>query len=57
MDLSVVVPLYNEQESVGPLYESIKKSVTEITDKYEILFIGVGPVIVLVGYLSSHCAL
>ena len=42
MELSVVVPLYNEQESVGPLYESIKKSVTEITDKHEILFIDDG---------------
>jgi glycosyltransferase involved in cell wall biosynthesis len=42
MDLSVVVPIYNEQDSVGPLYESIKKSVTEITDKYEILFVDDG---------------
>ena len=42
MDLSIVVPLYNEQDSVGPLYEAIKKSVTEITDKHEILFIDDG---------------
>lgn len=42
MYLSVVVPLYNEQDSVGPLYESIKKSVAEITDEHEILFVDDG---------------
>jgi glycosyltransferase involved in cell wall biosynthesis len=42
MDLSVVVPLYNEQDSVAPLYESIKSSVTNITDKHEILFVDDG---------------
>jgi glycosyltransferase involved in cell wall biosynthesis len=42
MDLSVVVPLYNEQESVGPLYESIKSAVMEITPEHEILFVDDG---------------
>jgi glycosyltransferase involved in cell wall biosynthesis len=42
MDLSIVVPLYNEQDSVGPLYESIRKSVAEITDEHEILFVDDG---------------
>jgi glycosyltransferase involved in cell wall biosynthesis len=44
MDLSVVVPLYDEQDSVGPLYDSIKKSVTQITDEHEILFVDDGSV-------------
>jgi glycosyltransferase involved in cell wall biosynthesis len=42
MELSVVVPLYNEQESVGPLYESIKRAVIKITHEHEILFVDDG---------------
>jgi glycosyltransferase involved in cell wall biosynthesis len=42
VELSVVVPLYNEQESVGPLYDAIKKSVAGITEAHEILFVDDG---------------
>lgn len=42
MDLSVIVPLYNEEESVIPLYEAIVKSVDTMGLNYEILFVDDG---------------
>ena len=42
MDLSVIVPLYNEEDSVIPLYEAIVKSVDTIGISYEILFVDDG---------------
>lgn len=42
MDLSVVVPLYNEEESVEPLYESISREIRPLGLDYEILFIDDG---------------
>jgi len=42
MDLSVIVPLYNEEDSVTPLYEAIIKSVDRMDLDYEILFVDDG---------------
>jgi glycosyltransferase involved in cell wall biosynthesis len=42
MDLSVIVPLYNEEDSVTPLYEAIVKSVSPMGVDYEILFVDDG---------------
>lgn len=42
VELSVVVPLYNEQDSVGPLYDAIKEAVAVITDDHEILLVDDG---------------
>jgi glycosyltransferase involved in cell wall biosynthesis len=42
MDLSVIAPLYNEEESVTPLYEAIVKSVERMGVDYEILFVDDG---------------
>ena len=42
MDLSVIVPLYNEEDSVTPLYEAIVKSVDRMGLDYEILFVDDG---------------
>lgn len=42
LDLSIIVPLYNEEESIVPLYESIVKSVSELGLKYEIIFVDDG---------------
>ena len=42
MDLSVIVPLYNEEDSVTPLYEAIVKSVDRLNIDYEILFVDDG---------------
>ena len=42
MDLSVIVPLYNEEDCVGPLYDAIVKSVDTMGIDYEILFVDDG---------------
>jgi len=42
MELSIIVPLYNEEECVRPLYESIVRGVVPITDSFEILFVDDG---------------
>jgi glycosyltransferase involved in cell wall biosynthesis len=40
--VSIVVPLYNEEESLRPLYSEIKKSLKSIQCEHEILFIDDG---------------
>ena len=42
MDLSVVVPVYNEELSVRPLYEAISKALNKLNLSYEILFVDDG---------------
>lgn len=44
MDLSVIVPLYNEEDSVGPMYEAIIKAVEPLQLEYEVLFVDDGSV-------------
>ena len=40
--VSIIVPLYNEEESLGPLYNEIIKSVKAINIDYEIVFVDDG---------------
>jgi glycosyltransferase involved in cell wall biosynthesis len=42
MDLSIVVPLYNEEDSVGPLYESVRSVVDELDLDVEMIFVDDG---------------
>jgi glycosyltransferase involved in cell wall biosynthesis len=42
MTLSVVIPVYNEEENVGLLYESLKKTLDPLKKEYEILFVDDG---------------
>ena len=42
MDLSIIVPLYNEEESVIPLYNAIHQAVQPLNLDYEILFVDDG---------------
>ncbi|MDB4308234.1 glycosyltransferase family 2 protein [Gammaproteobacteria bacterium] len=42
LDLSVIVPLYNEEESVTPLYEKIVAAVQPLCLNFEILFVDDG---------------
>jgi glycosyltransferase involved in cell wall biosynthesis len=42
MDLSVIVPLYNEEDCVSPLYDAIVKSVGNMGIEYEMLFVDDG---------------
>ena len=41
-DLSVIVPLYNEEDCVGPLYEAIVGALDPLGMEYEILFVDDG---------------
>ena len=41
-DLSVIVPIFNEEESVAPLYASIKKACDGLGIRYEVLFLDDG---------------
>lgn len=42
MDLSIVIPVFNEELSIKPLYESISNAVNKLDLKYEILLIDDG---------------
>ncbi|KPJ67617.1 MAG: glycosyl transferase [Syntrophobacter sp. DG_60] len=42
MDISVVIPVYNEEASLKPLYAKLKKTLEEINRPYEIIFIDDG---------------
>jgi len=42
MDISVVIPLYNEEESIGELYEWIERVMKEKGYSYEVIFISDG---------------
>ena len=42
MDLSIIVPLYNEEESVTPMYDAIVQSVDRMGVTYEMLFVDDG---------------
>ena len=42
MDISVVVPLYNEEESLPKLYEWIERVMAENEFSYEVIFIDDG---------------
>lgn len=42
MELSVVIPVFNEEENVLPMYNRLKQVLNEITDDHEILFVDDG---------------
>ena len=42
MDLSVVVPLYNEEESIGELFAWIQRVMKPLNKEYEVLFVDDG---------------
>jgi glycosyltransferase involved in cell wall biosynthesis len=42
MDISVVIPVYNEEENVRPLYGSLKKVMEGLGREYEIIFVDDG---------------
>lgn len=44
MDISFVIPVYNEQDSVAELCASIVRQMREISDRYEIIFVDDGSI-------------
>lgn len=39
MEISVIIPSYNEEKNVGIMYERLTKTLSEITDSYEMIFV------------------
>lgn len=42
MDLSVVIPVYNEEESIEPLYKALTESLVQLPYNYEVLLVDDG---------------
>ncbi|AYD40431.1 glycosyltransferase [Clostridium fermenticellae] len=42
IDLSIVIPSYNEEDNIEPLYNRLNNVLQSITDKYEIIFVNDG---------------
>lgn len=42
MELSVVIPVYNEELNIPVLFERVRKSVSSITDSFELIFVNDG---------------
>ena len=42
VDLSVVVPFYNEEESIGPLHEAISEALSSLDLSFEVIFVDDG---------------
>jgi glycosyltransferase involved in cell wall biosynthesis len=42
LDLSIIAPVYNEEDSIKPLYLSIKKTLDSFSESYEIIFVDDG---------------
>jgi glycosyltransferase involved in cell wall biosynthesis len=56
-DLSIIVPLYNEEESIGPMYEAIRAAVQDLSGSVEIVFVDDGSrdrTFALAGDLPRH---
>lgn len=42
VELSIIIPIYNEQDSIPELYKRLTETVSKITDSYEFIFINDG---------------
>ena len=42
VELSIIIPIYNEEANIGPLYERLTRVVKEITGSYELVFVNDG---------------
>lgn len=41
-DISIVVPIYNEEKNISELYKRLKTSITSFTERYEMIFVNDG---------------
>ncbi len=39
---SIVIPIYNEEETIGELYQRLEKSLSGIDGSYEVIFVNDG---------------
>lgn len=42
MDISVIIPVYNEAANIGPLHRRLRETLVKLTDRYEIIFVNDG---------------
>jgi len=42
IDISIIIPIYNEQQIIPELYTRLKNTVSKISEKYELIFINDG---------------
>lgn len=40
--ISIIIPVYNEEKSIGPLHSAVKKTISRVTNSYELIFIDDG---------------
>src|SRR5690606_25516364 len=40
--ISVIIPIYNEEKIIGELYNRIQKTVVQISENYELIFVNDG---------------
>lgn len=41
-DISVIVPIYNEEQIIHELYNRLQKTVSQISENYELIFVNDG---------------
>lgn len=42
IELSVIIPIFNEEKTIPELYDRLKSSILQVTDSYELIFINDG---------------
>ncbi|MFN8154594.1 MAG: glycosyltransferase family 2 protein [Bacteroidia bacterium] len=42
MDISIIIPIYNEEKNIQPLYDRVKKVASDISPSHELVFINDG---------------
>ena len=40
--ISIIIPIYNEEENIGPLYESLTNTLKSLLIPFEIIFVNDG---------------
>ena len=56
IDISLVIPVYNEAENIAPLIEKIEESLVQISGKCEVIFIDDGSVDSSGEFLKKACS-
>ncbi len=56
IELSIVVPVFNEEQIIGTLVERMTKAAASITDSYEIIFVNDGSKDKTLPYLKEYCS-